>query len=469
MKVLLVNISLRPDSPKLIFPIGLGYIATAVARAGFDFEILDLDAHRLSDAELERELAARDYDVAAFGCIVTGYSKAKALAAAIRRHRPEAPIIAGNTVASSVPELLLRNTEVDIAVMAEGNVTIVELLHALDAGRPLAEVAGIAFKDGDAIHATPARPVIRSIDDIPIIHHDLFDMEIYLEKSKHYVDEPYPLPFEDLRALPINTARGCPHACTFCYHAFRGVRYRTRSPQSVCREIEHLVDRYGINYVHFWDELTFHSRRQCEVFLDALLASDFHVYWTADCRADLFREQDLALARKAREAGCVGLGFSLESANREILKAMNKHLSPEDFVTQTHVLKRAGIVVWTSLVLGYPQETEETIAETFDLCRDNDIYPSAGYLLPQPGTPMYDYALAHGIITDEETYLMAMGDRQDLRVNFTHMHPDHMQALVREHLARINEKLELGLDSDRLIKTGHYRAKPAEPTQPAAP
>jgi len=358
---------------------------------------------------------------------------------------------------------VLERTEVDVAVLGEGDITIVELLRALDANRPLDDVRGIVFKDRDGLHATAPRPVIRSIDEIPMIERDLFDMPVYLDRSREYVDEPYPLPFESLRAMPVNTARGCPHACTFCYHAFRGVRYRTRSPQSVCREIAHLVERYGVNYVHFWDELTFHSRPQCEAFLDALLRSDFHVHWTADCRSDLFREHDLPLARKAREAGCVGLGFSLESANREILKAMNKHLSPEDFVTQARVLRQAGIVVWTSLVLGYPQETEETIAETFDLCRENDIYPSAGYLLPQPGTPMYDYALAHGIITDEETYLMAMGDRQDLRVNFTRMAPEQMEALVRDHLARINERLQLGLASDGLIKTGHYRAKPAEP------
>ena len=54
MRVLLINISLRPTSHKIIFPIGPGYIATAIHDAGHDLTIYDLDALRPSDEEIEK-------------------------------------------------------------------------------------------------------------------------------------------------------------------------------------------------------------------------------------------------------------------------------------------------------------------------------------------------------------------------------------------------------------------------------
>ena len=93
------------------------------------------------------------------------------------------------------------------------------------------------------------------------------------------------------------------------------------------------------------------------------------------------------------------------------------HVSLEEFTKQTILLKKAGIFTVTSIVIGYPQETVETIKNTFDVLIDCGISPSGGYLLPQPGSEVYEYAVKKGYIKDVETYLLAMGDRQDLRIN----------------------------------------------------
>jgi radical SAM superfamily enzyme YgiQ (UPF0313 family) len=186
------------------------------------------------------------------------------------------------------------------------------------------------------------------------------------------------------------------------------------------------------------------------------------IFWSGTCRADLFKEaQDLEIAREMKKSGCVGLSYSLESANTEILKSMNKLIDKEDFLRQKRIFDQAGIVSWTSLVFGYPQETEETIKETMELCYENDIYPSIGYLLPQPGTVMYQYLLEKRIVKDEEEYLLNMGDRQDLRFNLTGIPDERFQGLVKDYLKKINLKLNLNISEDNLIKTGHYKARAA--------
>ena len=49
MNLLFINPSLRPGSDHLFLPVGLGYVVTYIKKAGYDFKILDIDAHQLSD------------------------------------------------------------------------------------------------------------------------------------------------------------------------------------------------------------------------------------------------------------------------------------------------------------------------------------------------------------------------------------------------------------------------------------
>lgn len=458
MKILLINISLRPDSEKVIFPIGLGYIATAIKRAGFDFEIFDLDVLRPSDKEIEEYVKKTDFDVAAFGCIITGYRYVKKLAEIIKKYK-DVPIIVGNSVADSIPEILLEKTKADIGVVGEGDITIVELLKAIKNKTPLEKVNGIFFRKNGKVFFTPERKIIPNLDELPFINYEIFNMEAYLRGCKLSIPEPYPMEFDLIKALPINTARGCPFQCTFCYHVFKNKLYRLRSLRHIVEEIKYLQKKYGVNYVQFFDELTFFSKKRANEFADYLLNENVKIFWAADCRAGLFEENDLDLASKLKKAGCVYLGYSLESADKEILKAMKKGITIEQFVIQTKILQKAGISAATSLVIGYPQETEETIKKSFDCCYNNNIYPSTGFLMPLPETPMYEYAIKTGKIEDEEKYLLRMTERQDFIINLTKFPQERVEELVKYNLKRIVDKLNLGLDEDHLIKTGHHRQK----------
>ena len=459
MKILLINISLRPESKIKLFPIGLGYIATAMHNAGFAFDLLDIDAYRYSDKEVEQFIASKPYDIVAMGCIVTGYSKVKWLCSLVRKLHSNAWIIVGNSVATSIYQTLLQKTEADVAVMGEGDITIVELLQALDRGKDISKVRGICWKkDGQIIRNEP-QPMVQDISTLPHIDFSLFNIDIYIDNSKEQIAEnSCPIPREKLRALPINTARGCIGNCTFCYHNFRGYRYRYRSMESIIGEIREMIEKYQLNYIFIGDELTLFSRKRAEEFAEAILESGLKFYWAIACRADLFtNDSDVEIMRKMKLAGCVGAGFSLESSDPQILQAMNKHITVEQFARTAKLFYQAGITPETSVVIGYPMETVDTIRNTFLCCAENKIYPSTGYLLPQPGSVMYDYACDNGFIGDEEEYLLQMGDRQDLRINMTQMSNDEMERAVKEGLEYCNKALGIGLDEEHLIKMQYYR------------
>lgn len=128
MKILFVNPSLRPNAPHRYLPVGLGYVVTAAERAGFSFDILDIDIGHYSDADVEQYLVRNRYDVIAIGSIVTHYRWVKWFLHMAREKQPDCTLLAGNSVGGSVPELLLNNSPVDIIIQGEADETIVSVL-----------------------------------------------------------------------------------------------------------------------------------------------------------------------------------------------------------------------------------------------------------------------------------------------------------------------------------------------------
>ena len=160
-----------------------------------------------------------------------------------------------------------------------------------------------------------------------------------------------------------------------------------------------------------------------------------------------------------RKAGCYSCGFALESGNQEILEMMNKKIEANAFYYTVKVLRDSGIICQTTVLFGYPIETKETIKETFDQCLKAGIYPSIGFLMPLPSTGMYDYAKQNGFITDEDRYLESITERQDININMTKMTNDEIMNEIKLGAARLNEKLNIGLTEDTLIRSKGYKNK----------
>lgn len=469
MRILYVNPALRPEARVRYFPIGAGFVISALVREGFQVDLADMDAHRLEMESVAAIAGSAPYDIVFLGAIVTGYRIVKELARTLRKVLPQAVIVAGNSVASSIAATLLTRTEVDVAVLGEGEATAVDLARALSVGRDISGVAGVAYLEGGSLRTTAKRKPIADISAIPMIDYSLFDTPAYVEASRFAVLEPFPMPLEEIRPFAVNTARGCIADCTFCYHVFKGQPYRYRSEASIMAEAAFLAETYGVNYFFLHDDLSLFSKPRAQRLAEAIFASGLRMHWWGTCRAGLFDStDDVSLLDDLKRSGCVGLSYSLENASPEILQAMNKRITPEEFVRQAGLLEKVGLSNYTSLVFGYPQETEDTIAKTFDTCIQARVCPSVGYLLPLPGSVMYAYCLDRGIILDEEDYFLRLGDRQDLRINLTAMPDDEFEGCVNHHVERLNKALGIQADSEDLLRNERYKSAVSEHDVPAS-
>ncbi len=459
MRILLINVCLRFDSKIKHIPVGLSCIATALDRAGFRPDILNIDLNRYSDDEVVAFLEKNNfYDIVGMGNIISGYKYTKKIACQVKKAMPETLLVVGNTVATSIPGSLLRWVpQIDIAVIGEGDQTIIDIVKARVDKRDLGTIAGIAYRKGEEIIFTGPRQALK-MDGIPFPDYSLFDTEKYLSVSNLAVSEPLPpVPFEQLRGLPLNTARGCIYDCTFCSHAFKQYKYRYYPFDNVVKQIEFLQEKYKINYVFFWDELTIFSVNRLKELCDAIERENIRFYWSMPTRANMFTSKDLELLKRSRALGALFMSGSLESSSPQILAAMKKKISIERYIEQVDVARRAGLEVSTSLVIGYPQETRQTIKDTLALCKKLRIYPSVGFVLPLPGTPIYDDTVKRGLITDEEGFLLKIGDRQDLHINLTSMTDEELFNTVKEELVKLKDNLKIPLSDREVIKTTSYK------------
>ena len=116
--------------------------------------------------------------------------------------------------------------------------------------------------------------------------------------------------------------------------------------------------------------------------------------------------------------------------------------------------REAGLITNTSLVIGYPEETKETIDETMSKLEKLNVYPSAGFLLPLPETGMWNHAIENGYIKDIDKFLTDITERQDFSLNMTSIKRE-LKSHTLNWLNKLNEKFG-NLDKNKLLKTGGY-------------
>ena len=441
MKMLLINPPIREWAKPNIFPLGLGYIASALRENGFDVEVMDINVYRWDRKEVEARIARANFDVAGIGAIVTLYSYVKWLISVIKKHHPDKKIVVGGSIGTSIPQIILGKTAADIVCMGEGEVTVVELLKTVQNREDLSDVDGLWFKTTDGrIAKNKRRKAIENLDNQPWPAWDLFAMGTYLKNPvgtpnrNKWIDGTAPdsVPL----SMNINGTRGCPYQCIYCYHDFMGQGYRHRSPESIVREMKILYEVHGVTYFLFTDDEYCLKKDFLYDFCKRVREEFNHnITWGCAGRVNLMTED---LIKTMAEAGCVLIGYGIESGSQKMLDAMKKGVTVEQSreavrLTQKHL-------GWAdcSFMIGTPGENRETIQETIDFCKELKLEPEVIFFMtPYPGTELYRMALASGKITDEEEYLLNLGEQgEKIRINFSDLNDEDLfeaqQYMIKE-------------------------------------
>jgi len=211
--------------------------------------------------------------------------------------------------------------------------------------------------------------------------------------------------------------RGCPYSCTYCFRNFGG-RVRLRGADNIIGEIEKLMKDYGVKHINFSDELFTIDRKRVTEFCEKVLGKKMNFTWRCLSRTDL---ASVELYRLMKKAGCLEVGFGIESGSDRMLKSMNKHTTVAKAEFAIRAARKAGLHVTGTFIIGLPGENEESIKQTEDFCVRNDIYNEIFYATPYPGTDLYEYAIKNRVIKYEEGFITSLGNITEYSENLTDM------------------------------------------------
>ncbi len=198
--------------------------------------------------------------------------------------------------------------------------------------------------------------------------------------------------------LPVLASRSCPEFCTYCPHRIQS-RYRARSVVNILDELSYLADVHGRVHVAFRDPLFSQDRERVLELCEGILARGLTHTFECETRLDRL---DVPLLREMHRAGLRAMSFGIEAVSPAILKKAGRRPIPE--MHQRRILaaaRRLGIVTAAFYVLGFKEDTRESIEETIAYAVElGSTVAQFKILTPYPGTPLY--AQMEGSITESD-------------------------------------------------------------------
>ncbi len=423
MKILLINPIVRPESPPAYFPLGLASVAGTLISKGYDVEALDINAYRLPPLEVQQFLKNARFDWLGITGLITEYNQVKWLSAAAKQYHPDKPVVLGGGLASSVPDLILENTAVDIVVIGEGEQTAADLSQAIENNLPLESVRGIGFRRKGQIYYTEKQPFIADLDNLPPTVWHLFPVNIYAKGEKLGFEFP-------VQAINILSGRGCPYHCSYCFHGIFGHKYRARSPRKVVEEILYLKNKYHLKGVLFSDDTLTLNRNWVTDFCKLIQEHCPDIRWACNGRVNLM---DPELLKLMKQSGCCSIFYGIESGSQKILDSINKGVTVEQAAKVIHWSRKAGLDAQGYFIIGAPGETRETVRETIEFCQQNNLGLGLSIASPLPGTKWFELAVSAGKITDIQKLIPQWGRwNNGVMVNLSLLSDDELMALKHD-------------------------------------
>lgn len=303
----------------------------------------------------------------------------------VKAASPGTRIVVGGPEAGPIgTQVLDRHPEVDVVVVGDGEVAFADLLSALSETASLDGVDGIVYRAADgSVRTTRPRHPVEDLDRLP---------SPYLTGVLLPVDG----------ATYVETYRGCPHQCGYCYEGKGSRRIRSYSKERVEAEVALIAQTPGVQSFSFIDAVFNLTRERLEWLADLLEPHARRGIRLHTVEVDIERIGDEEAQLLAR-AGVSSVETGPQTVGPLALAACRRSFDRERFVAGVQACKRHGIQVECDLIVGLPGDTPHDVMEGMRFCIGLDpgkIQTSTLRVLP--GTEFWARAEGLGIVFDPE-------------------------------------------------------------------
>ncbi|MDP2904971.1 MAG: radical SAM protein [Candidatus Omnitrophota bacterium] len=319
------------------------------------------------------------------------------------------PVIIGGPHTTFYPECIEDYPFIDYISSGEGEYSLLALLERLKVKGNTLDVPGISARGLDGkIYRNGISANIDDIQSMPIP-----DRDLYYKK--------YPF----LAALPMKrfiSGYGCPYDCTFCNEPWlrREMKIpnsrfvRKKSVEQVLEEISDIRSKYPLKRVHFSDDLFTFDIRWLAKFTE-IYKKNFKIPYSCNLRFNLLNEATAALLK---DGNCYAVQVGLESGSQNLRNiVLKKDISDEDIIKGAALLKKYGIKIYTTNIIGLPGETLEDALSTIRINhRIKADFFRINTLMPFPRTEIFDMAARQGQLVDKDVLIKDFSTEDSLHL-----------------------------------------------------
>lgn len=307
-------------------------------------------------------LEASSFDLVGFSCTFQQNVASFALARLLKQRNPDLVTLFGGANFDDVMglEYVRKIDAVDLAVIGEGDVSFPKLLEAILNEESLDKVPGLARMVGGSLHYTPTESPFNDLESSPMPDYsEYFDRADRLEYYKNEPRRAVDLPFEG--------ARGCwwgqKQHCVFCGLNSSNIRFRSKSPERILREMSHLSNTYRSFHLESVDNIIDMSYFQKVLPQIEEMDLSWNIFY--EVKSNLKPEQVETLAR----AGVRRIQPGIESLSSDILKLMRKGVTAMQNISLLRWCAHFGVSVSWNFLWGIPGERKEHYQGQMQLMR----------------------------------------------------------------------------------------------------
>ena len=357
-----------------------------------------------SDADIKKYISEYSPDIIGISVLFSNFlDSAHTVARIAKEINPKIKVIlGGNHISNSVidygyskdldsnlPDCItdLEDENMDLAMIGEGELAFVDLTNALINNEDINDIAGLVKKIGPKKYIINKKHRTTDLAELPRPARHLVDMEGYFKIGAFQGGKP-----KSPRVLSIMCSRGCPEKCTFCTTPqMWGSNIRWRPVEKIMEEINEDVKKYNIGEIQFLDDTLTLDKNHLFEMCDEL--EKLGVPWCTPngTKVNYHLKEQAHMYQRMYDSGCYQITLAVESGSQRVLDTLiNKRLPLETVYPAIERAKKAGMLVHTFYIVGYPGETIEDMERTVDFAMNSgaDSY-SFAVLQPLPGTPIY--------------------------------------------------------------------------------
>lgn len=312
---------------------------------------LIMDEFTIND-HLERvvgDIYRHNPDIIALSCYIWNIRETLMVVESIKKVIPDSVVVLGGPeVSYDSVSLLEENSEVDVIVKGEGEITFPLLIERLMNNKPLDDVEGITYRKAGTIIENRDRTPLSDLDALPF---------------------PYEEGFQDLdnRIVYYETTRGCPFQCQYCLSSINpGVRYL--SLDRVRKDIKTFIDA-GIPQVKLVDRTFNCNPKRARDIFRMIMEMGGNTNFHFEICGDLLDDETLDLLKDA-PPGLFQFEIGVQSTRVETLEAIRRKTDFDKLSERVKILKGyRNIHLHLDLIAGLPGENYLSFQRSF-----NDVY-----------------------------------------------------------------------------------------------